>query len=879
MSDLSDFLENNKILSGHFPTEILRPLHNYPEPDGDFDLIIQKETDDIRKESNDVVRGLLFSMFHAMKMYEDIYSLKTLQMDCNCITNSGCSCDSLNKSSIAKEEALSLYPAVTSIDGAIWFFAVLIEVFRETNVSPDESNDSYNILVQLCYLLRTIQNKERISNQTIQIDAIDSDELMIKVLLDDSWDDIAPQYLQPLTENEASKLEELYNKREELFAVAKEEKNRSKKIAARTEDSWHKFLRVLNQLSAKESNVIEKICDQALLAQDKLKEIENYNHYLDVLDKEKMCFAKDVYERFNSASYYCSIMGKKEKPVKLTMAAFVLALYPTKTWNYLFILYHQFRLSLEPKVAIQFLSSALEVIRNNLDVTFEPVTSFDEMLYTFVSSLHSFIKQNESVIETLSFTKIQDNTADLVPGHSSYVFQQEITQQRMNTALTSYMNSQDHIRDLEKISLGRYEPLQTNEVLRILKENENKREREKEYALARQIVLSLNIIYLVSDTLRMVLRNKQLHSITKDMSKIEQYREKLCRIDDELIYKAYSHLSDEEIGMRAFREKTGIDAKSLSEQERIIAEEESQKLSAHNICLATNISIMKDTIEDIVASIESGSINQIMEKNKEIRKQIFRQNGIFDKDIVDFLDEAITKICHALTASCKREQNEFLSIKTGIYDKLGANSHYLPIRSIDTLTTAELLYGRYAQKDYAERGFDYSSISALYYQAFENAYNDLVWAKYADKINNMLDDGYTQAAVLTKMFPPDAKASKFFNKKRAIKVCSYGSFELLIKEIKHESSAPEFCEMFAKLCGYDSREEMFNDSQFITRCSDFASCFTSAKNNRNNASHGGSSINIEQCKADKRVILNNLERVRSDSIGLIQQLLYLLYKE
>ena len=742
MSDLFNYLENNKILSGHFPAKKLRPFHYYPEPDGDFEIIAKKGSDALRKESADLPPQLLLSMFHAMKTYEDIYPLKTLQMDCNCIINSGCSCNSLNKDSMVKKEALSLYPVVTSIDGAIWYMAFCVEVLIGINFSAVENNDLYDALVLLCHMLRSIQNKERLSNQTIRIDAINSSKLMIKALLDGSWDDIDPTNLRPLTEIETSKLEKLYNIREELFAAAKEEKRGSKIVAARTEDSWLLFLGILNTLSHNESNVIEKILDQSALAQDKLKEIENYNNYLDVLDNDKKCFLRDVFERFNNASFFCSVMGKGGKPMKLTMATLILALYPTKTWNYLFILYHQFRLSLEPKVVIKFLSSALDVISNNLDVTFEPVTSFDEMLNAIVLSLQSFIKQNESVIETLGFAKLQENVADLVPGHSANAFLWEMSMKRWNTTITTYMKSQDLVHVIEKL---RYEPLQADYVLHVLKEEENKLDQEKRIALTRQIVVSLNTIYLVCDVLRIVLRNKQLHSVSKNISIIERYREILCRIDDELIYKAYSHLSDEEIGMRAFREKTGIDSRSLSEQERIIAEEESQKLSAQNICLATNILIMKDTIEDIVASIESGNSYQIMEKNKEIRKQIFRHNGILDKDTVDFLDKAITKICNALTVSCKREQNEFLSIKSGIYDRLGANSHYLPIAAIDTLTTAELLYGRYAadNKNYAEQGFDYSSISALYYQAFENAYNDLIWAKYADKINKMLDDGYT----------------------------------------------------------------------------------------------------------------------------------------
>ena len=60
---------------------------------------------------------------------------------------------------------------------------------------------------------------------------------------------------------------------------------------------------------------------------------------------------------------------------------------------------------------------------------------------------------------------------------------------------------------------------------------------------------------------------------------------------------------------------------------------------------------------------------------------------------------------------------------------------------LHTLATAEFLFTKYATDEFAEQGFDYSSISALYYQAFENAYNELIWRKYADKLNALIIEG------------------------------------------------------------------------------------------------------------------------------------------
>ena len=50
---------------------------------------------------------------------------------------------------------------------------------------------------------------------------------------------------------------------------------------------------------------------------------------------------------------------------------------------------------------------------------------------------------------------------------------------------------------------------------------------------------------------------------------------------------------------------------------------------------------------------------------------------------------------------------------------IGKDIGILPEKSLNTLVTAEILYQRYANEEYAKRGFDYSSVSALFYQSVE----------------------------------------------------------------------------------------------------------------------------------------------------------------
>ena len=49
---------------------------------------------------------------------------------------------------------------------------------------------------------------------------------------------------------------------------------------------------------------------------------------------------------------------------------------------------------------------------------------------------------------------------------------------------------------------------------------------------------------------------------------------------------------------------------------------------------------------------------------------------------------------------------------------LGNAANMLPSSVLESLTTAELLFHKYANENYANIGFDYSCISSLYFQAF-----------------------------------------------------------------------------------------------------------------------------------------------------------------
>ena len=85
-----------------------------------------------------------------------------------------------------------------------------------------------------------------------------------------------------------------------------------------------------------------------------------------------------------------------------------------------------------------------------------------------------------------------------------------------------------------------------------------------------------------------------------------------------------------------------------------------------------------------------------------------------------------------------------------------------------------------------------------------------------------------------------------------------------------------FREYFAHLIGFANCISMINDSAFMSNITELVTAIEKAADNRNNASHGGKIIDIDQLNADKKTVLSDLEAVRSDSLGLIQKLLFLM---
>ena len=149
--------------------------------------------------------------------------------------------------------------------------------------------------------------------------------------------------------------------------------------------------------------------------------------------------------------------------------------------------------------------------------------------------------------------------------------------------------------------------------------------------------------------------------------------------------------------MLEYREKAGINALSLSDQE---VEEENYR----NDIFAD---VLKSSILSLIDKIEGKKDEEILQTKTRIREEILRFPDCDEKErYTEWLDEISQRLSDALILNCKQE-DDYQRIKEGILLSLGEKAAILPESTVDSLTTAEMLYARYASEEFADKGFDF----------------------------------------------------------------------------------------------------------------------------------------------------------------------------
>lgn len=886
---------NKQIVYGNFPDMCLYPAKPFELLPIDFEYKAAPAFEFFRNNPE-----ILFVLFDSWrKQFENIESLKqsgfgfTYIQEVNAVLNTGYSVNLLNLANGIYHEALNLLPVVTKLDKIVWWIIHQYYFSLDFNLEFKDRDKAIAAMYAWISIFTHIEENELLYGYTIEIDKIASTNII--KLFTESWESIDRTCVCAITDEEKKILIELSEKRTALRNKIISDFENQREFADKTKDDWAIFLNVINDLSERERKVISNII-AIDSPRDKKDAINEYFTIIDGIRRGRYTIDNttfnlvELYEsiskRFIFAHQFCTAIADGGTPFILTSAILIPAMNP-ETFNFLMMAFHLFRLEPSPANAFQFADVALLCLKKNLGENKPKLKSLDDIIAEFYKSVRDFINNNKKTIDRISFKSIQSDTVALETitntFSNAYAYKENVLQK-----LESLVYSEECNKAIESFFNGTPQKIGINEMRREIENEEEMQKKSEDEVLARQIVNSLNIIYMFCDALRIVLNSKRPSIRVKDRDYIKYCRIELLKLDDYLVHKVYSGLDENEIGMLEYRERIGVDASSLSEREH------NDEIYKNNLFSV----VLKDAISRILKNIDSQNIDQIFESKNQIRDEIMRFPDCDEKDqFAEWIDEFSLMVSNTLVKRCKQNGDDYPSLKLDILKNLGDKSNRLPASTIDSLTTAEMLYKRYASEEFANNGFDYSCISALYYQAFEDAYNFLIWKDYSAYLNTLLVDGQSFTSILDacrrgNISNPNArgylddyyKTRGFYidyanssNPNTTVKQsCMYKSFAILMKNISSTSALVKFCDYFANISGHSDRNDMFIDSTFMQLCQDFTDAIDNSVDSRNNASHGGSPVELEQCKADKRTVLYILEEARLQSMGLIQMLLKLI---
>ena len=260
-------------------------------------------------------------------------------------------------------------------------------------------------------------------------------------------------------------------------------------------------------MSEREAVVINKICD-AVSSKDKIRAIQDYYSVLYGIEKGHYALHGEdiilvpvfeaVNERMNKASTYASAFVEESTPFRIHPALFSLAMNP-KTYNYLFMSFHHFRLDPSKDTAKRFFSLALTCIKRNLGGDEREWISLSEMIKDFYTTVFNYMQENKSTIEHLSFSRLLKNVVAVEGASFEAAEASELYKELWSAKLREYLNSDAYEKDIANFADLNTPTLGIDELLTQVNDAESEIAQLENEVNAKKIIVSLNIIYLFCD--------------------------------------------------------------------------------------------------------------------------------------------------------------------------------------------------------------------------------------------------------------------------------------------------------------------------------------------------------------------------------------------
>lgn len=662
-------------------------------------------------------------------------------------------------------------------------------------------------------------------------------------------------------------------------------------------NKWNACIDYFNQLSHDENKMLNfmretgDLLEKKKLARKYLEKIDKPNTIVTDSNFTPTELYESLEERIVKAPNYNWIRTGNGELVYLTPAFAVLTNYPY-TFNTVIIAYRLFMISRD-KESLRMLTKTLEIyVRKNLSEV--PMSLYDDEFISYEESLIevgnlivSFYDEHKTIIDGLSFDRIQteatlsglqfdrdielyayedDLKSDAAIGR---VIEEVSDSEAVSTFVKSlaermlandFKDMRNHlfVKRIKKELMDLYIPRLTEK----MPANVDNRNIE----IGRRMILSINAIYILENVIDTIIDSDRFE--IGNIDEIKKQRNSLYNLETLLVNKAYISpdllFSDEEgVNMHQYRKQIGIDIREM--------ENRYSNLINHDL-----LDIACKTIEDIKNANDSDLIISIKTRFKETI-DAYPKTGI-NSEVLEIIDQVSDMISEFLISQ-EKDTSEFEAEKDRICSVVGERYVRLPAEAILSLTTAELLYSQYATEKYAQIGFDYSSVSALYYQAVEAMYNKLLWEPYSGLLNRKKYKkdwfGYLYSNNnLPKEFLgflPMEDRQYYLSKTYIKSSLTMGTFHSLLSCVREsKDEVIRFVEYMDSYFGRnmvsDSRETYLDYSNKIKKLSEQ---IEEATPRRNNASHGVKRISKEECQVDREMVLYNLDSTRNNALGII----------
>ena len=914
--------EYSRLRDGIFVDKKLMPVAEYSIDTFPLSEIDRKEEtkrgQQLMQDNPELFIGLFVIAYRSFSILEEngqLFNVENEGYPLSYVINTGYE-DMVMCSPKAYMEAVNLKSYVTEADKMVWNTIVFFEGIKRNNSNKDD-DDLRAYEFALIDILLKLEEKEFENRNTIKVEALieKEPELLLSCLTEDWTTPTINEYITEIDFEDYQELEQIGDQRKKIKEQILQDRIRAKEFVSSEESqkAWESFLDILNYYAYEESKVIDVVTSKKLKLKRKEEAIERYQQICrNAVTKEKLVIEDrtinvkkvldNVVKRCSiAADYVVAKTEETDEEFAIPPNAVGLAYFP-KTFNYLLLCLHLFRIKPRYDNAVRFLEEEYDFLCGNLEGKRSKTLqekSIDGMVKECFTIIDTFYNEHGREIKELSYDDIQDNVSSFFDEqpYTERLFEKE--EKKINDILE---NAFSYARTIDGNILMEdgtdYFPVEIvqddfEELLGLIKcgfEEENNVEKE---VLASRFIYSLNAIFLLYEFINIVIVNEKLDRHIKEPNELMRMRNLLYHYDalvTQLVYE--KGIQAGTIDMTLYREIAGININSIAEKE---LKQEIDELQLKTEAAKEAFKI----IDEILSSIENSSVEELINQNFDIRAQIQKIPEYDDEDrrtLQNWIEEKCIQLRRLIIEQVKDNDDDFDNQRVLLREVLGDNYTLLPKTATDALATAEILYKRYANKKNEDEGFDFSSISALYYQSVESAYNELLWKGYVEEVDNKKVRGKKVIELLKEKnndwsinipgfvmnyFPRGKWHCYLYNlgqTQEAVGIkgsCMYGNFIQLLRWALNTNYDSQYRRYLASTMGYDDENDLINDTVMMDKIELFVDSLDAATENRNIASHGGTIITKDQCTEDQRIVLNSIKETRDKNIGLIKQLLSL----